>query len=276
MQATTMRSIAKRVLPRRSQLRLLRLVNTLQSLRPRGFSFPAASRRAAASPFPFPVSRENPLEQLGAKYAPTKRQHDYLIYYWLHFRDVRLQVRNVLEIGLQTDRSIRMWEEFFPNATIHGLDIDPQCEQFAGERRRVHVGDQSDEVFLRQVLARADGPFDIVIDDGSHRVEHQMKSFEVLFPALSEHGIYVVEDTGGVVADYNLRTVNALKRLVDAIMYWPRDMDPGDWAHLATFPEQATWIDRSVIGIAFYRYIVFILRGRNPEDNPFSQPAQRG
>jgi hypothetical protein len=234
------------------------------------FSFPTAAGGAARSPFPFPIARGNPLEKLGVKYAPTKQQHDYLVYYWLHFRDIRDQVRNVLEIGVQTDRSMRMWEEFFPNATIHGIDIDPQCKQFEGNRRRVHIGDQGDAAFLRRVVAHADAPFDIVIDDGSHRVEHQLTSFEVLFPALSEHGIYVVEDTGGVVADYNLRTVNALKTLVNHIMYWPAALDPGDWPKLTTFPEGATWIDRHVIGIAFYRYIVFILRGRNPDDNPFA------
>ena len=73
----------------------------------------------------------NPLEELGDKHRPTKRTAGYLPYYWRHFRDLREDVRNVLEIGVQSGRSLRMWEEFFPNATIYGLDIDPACREAA-------------------------------------------------------------------------------------------------------------------------------------------------
>jgi hypothetical protein len=165
-----------------------------------------------------------------------------------------------------------MWEDFFPNATIHGIDLDPRCKQFEGDRRRIYVGDQSDEDFLRSVIALVGKPLDIIIDDGSHRVEHQLKSFDILFPALADHGIYVVEDTGPVVGDYSLRTVNALKTIVDHVMYWPKDFDPKNWSYLSSFPDEAAWIDRNVVGVAFYRWIVFIFRGRNPEDNPFLKP----
>jgi hypothetical protein len=270
-----MKKFAKRFLPRRIQLRLRRLCEVSKSSFLLKLSFPASPQVAQASPFPFLVARNNPLEVLGAKYAPTKRQHNYLVYYWMHFRDIRFDVRNVLEIGLQTDRSIRMWEEFFPNAVIHGVDIDPRCKQFEGERRKMHIGDQSDEVFLQHFLAEAGKPFDIIIDDGSHLVEHQLKSFKVLFPALSDHGIYVIEDTGAVVGDYGLRTARSLQGLIEHIMYWPQDFEPEDWPYLSTFPEQATWIDRNIIGIAFYRWIAFVFRGKNPEDNPFLKPKPK-
>jgi hypothetical protein len=221
------------------------------------------------SPFAFAISRDNPLEQLGAKHMPTKREHNYLPYYWMHCRDVRFDVRNVLEIGVETDRSIRMWEEFFPNATIYGVDIDPSCRRFEGDRRRILIGDQGDVNFLRRVIGEAGEAFDIIIDDGSHRVEHQLKTFGMLFPAMSDHGIYVIEDTGGCVGDFELTTVNSLKRTVDSIMYWPNGFDPRDGRHLADFPVGATWSDRNVVGIAFYRWIVFVMRGSNPQDNPY-------
>jgi cephalosporin hydroxylase len=38
------------------------------------------------------------------------------------------------------------------------------------------------------------GPFDIVIDDGSHVFEHQIASFEALFPLASSTAVYIVED----------------------------------------------------------------------------------
>jgi hypothetical protein len=253
-----------------------------RSVRPRPapeykLSFPRASSTSPESPYAFGIEQDNPLEQLGAKYLPTKRTHNYLPYYWLHLRDIRLDVRSVLEIGVQTDRSIRMWEEFFPNAIVYGMDIDPACKQFEGGRRRMLIGDQGDDLFLRKVTDNVSAPFDVIIDDGSHRVADQLRSFQSLFPTMSDHGVYVMEDTGGVVGDYQLKTVKTLSTLVRDIMFWPPGFKPQDWPHLASFSPETPWATRNVIGIAFYRWIVFVMRGHNPEDNPFltPQPAPR-
>jgi hypothetical protein len=54
-------------------------------------------------------------------------------------------------------------------------------------------GSQDDSAFLAQVIAEH-GPFDIVIDDGSHVPAHVRASFDVLFPALHDDGFYVIED----------------------------------------------------------------------------------
>ena len=223
------------------------------------------------SPYPFPIGMENPLEELGAKYQATKREHNYLPFYWMHFRDIRLKVKSFLEIGVQTDSSIRMWEEFFPNATIYGLDIDPKCKQSEGGRRKIFIGDQGDPEMLRQVIAQTGG-LDIVVDDGSHEVEHQLASFQALYPALSSHGIYVVEDTGGCVRDYDLRVVSRMKTFVDQIFYWPQGLDAENWPFLSEFPPEADWMAKNTIGIAFYRWIVFVMRGNNLRDNAFLQP----
>jgi hypothetical protein len=236
------------------------------------FSFSNAPESPRKSAFPFSISRDNPLEKLGEKYLPTKRLHNYLVYYWMHFRDIRFEVRRVVEIGVQSDRSIRMWEDFFPNATIYGVDIDPQCARFEGGRRKILIGDQGDPDVCRRLLEKTGGELDIVIDDGSHRVDHQLRSFGLLFPAMTDHGIYVVEDTGGCVDDADLVTVNVLKQLVDSIMYWPKGFSTGDWPHLTDFPEETKWIHKNVVGIAFYRWIVFVMRGNNPQDNPYLTP----
>lgn len=233
-------------------------------------AFPERFRRDAPSPYAFPVDADNPLEELGRKYAPSKRNHNYLPLYWMHFRDIRSHVRSVCEIGLQSDRSLRMWEEFFPNARIYGIDVDPSNRAFEGGRRRVFIGDQGDVRFLEAFLSEVEGEaggLDIVIDDASHKMRHQLGTFNVLFPALRRHGMYVVEDTGGVAGSE--KTVARLKELVDSIMYWPPDWDPGDWPRLSSLPPPARWADRHTIGIAFYRWIVFVMRGRNPGDNPY-------
>ncbi len=222
-----------------------------------------------SSPFRSVVDPDNFLEALGRKYQPSKRHHNYLQHYWAHLRDIRHQVRSMVEIGVQTDRSVRMWEEFFPHATIYGIDIDPQCKQFEGGRIQIRVGDQSDPHFLNQLLEETGDRLDLVIDDGSHIPEHQLRSFEILFPHLSDHGVYVVEDTGGVVGDTGHRTIGSLQQLVNHVMYWPEGFAPQDWGKLSRFPDTATWADRNIVGLAFYRWIVFVFRGRNPGDNPY-------
>jgi hypothetical protein len=229
--------------------------------------FPERFRRSAPSPYTFPVDLDNPLEELGRKYTPSKRAHNYLPFYWMHFRDVRQQVRNVCEFGLQRDRSMRMWEEFFPNATIWGVDIDPAARSFEGERRRVRIGDQSDPGFLKSLVDEVPDGLDIVIDDASHNMRHQLITFNALFPALTDHGIYVIEDTGGLSG--SAKTVERMKELVDSIMYWPSSADSTDWPSLSSLPPEASWADRHSIGIAFYRWIVFVYRGHNPGDNPY-------
>lgn len=223
------------------------------------------------SPYKYQINSKNILSLLGEKYQPTKRLHNYLIHYWKHFRDIHMSVTRVLEIGVQTDRSIKMWEEFFPNAVIYGIDIDPDCINFTGGRKKIFIGDQSDEKLLQKVLDDAGGYFDIIIDDGSHRVYHQLKSFDFLFPNLSSHGIYVIEDTGACVGDVELKTINKIKKLVDNIMYFPNNFPFDSWSSLSNFPETATWADKNIIGISFYRWICFIEKGNNPSDNPYLQ-----
>ena len=137
---------------------------------------------------------------------------------------------------------------------------------------RALIADQSNADLCDQVIRETGGEFDIIIDDGSHRIEHQLKSFSLFFPTLTDHGIYVVEDTGSVVGEQQLVTVNTLKELVDNIMYWPKDFDPVDWPYLADFPDKAKWVDRNIIGVAFYRWIVFVMREKNPQDNPYLKP----
>ena len=54
-----------------------------------------------------PITRDlTSLEQLGEKFKPSKRNHDYLRRYAQHFEPIRLSVRSFVEIGVETSRSI--------------------------------------------------------------------------------------------------------------------------------------------------------------------------
>lgn len=212
---------------------------------------------------------KNPLEVLGDKYRPTKQYHDYLKHYWRHLRDLRETAEKVCEIGVESGSSVRMWEEFFPRATIYGFDRNPNCKELQTGRIRVVIGDQGDRGFLERFARDAGGEFDVLIDDGSHVPDHQIQALEVLFPHVKSGGVYAIEDIGVHPGRSRAMTVDRLRGLLDNINYWPPGFPGESWRHLRTFPDHATWWDRNVTGVAFYRYIAFIMRGRNPEDNAY-------
>ena len=210
----------------------------------------------------------NPLETLGDRHAPSKRMHDYLKHYWTHFRDVRESVRTVLEIGVQAGRSLRMWREFFPHATIHGLDTNATCMRHEGDRIRIHIGDQNDRARLARLCREIPEP-DIIIDDGSHRADDQILTFDALFPHVRAGGCYVIEDIGVHPGKSRHKTFERLQQLIDHINYWPPGFPGENWPELTSFPGEAKFHDRHVVGLAVYRYIAFVFKGRNPQDTPY-------
>jgi hypothetical protein len=124
----------------------------------------------------------------------TKWKH-YFPIYEKHFRPLTEKPIKILEIGILNGGSLEMWRKYFhPDSTIVGIDINPDCKQHEQEGIHVRIGDQSDTDFLQSLIDEF-GEFDLVIDDGSHRVEHVNKTFEFLYPKIAENGIYFIEDT---------------------------------------------------------------------------------
>jgi hypothetical protein len=88
-----------------------------------------------------------------------------------------------------------MWREYFgPAARIYGIDNNPEAKRQEDIITKVFIGDQRDRAFLRSVVHEV-GPIDVVLDDGGHTANEQITTFEELYPALGENGLYFVEDT---------------------------------------------------------------------------------
>lgn len=86
-----------------------------------------------------------------------------------------------------------MWRDYFSKARVVGLDIKPAARSHAGERVMIEIGDASDPAVLANIASQY-GPFDLVIDDGSHRWQHQILAFECLFASLRPRGVFIIED----------------------------------------------------------------------------------
>jgi Methyltransferase domain len=120
--------------------------------------------------------------------------HHYLPLYDRYFAAWRNRPLRFLEIGVFKGGSLSMWRKYFgPDAVLFGIDIDPACAAYDGIAGQVRIGSQDDPDFLRAVVGEMGG-VDVVLDDGSHVMEHIRKSFEVLFPLVTSGGTYMVED----------------------------------------------------------------------------------
>lgn len=118
----------------------------------------------------------------------------YLPIYEQHFQRYVNKPLKLLEIGCLHGGSLQMWKRYFgPHAQIVGIDINPACAAHAEDQIDVRIGSQDDTDFLAKVVAEF-GPFDIVIDDGSHVCEHLVASFKALYPHVKDDGLYVAED----------------------------------------------------------------------------------
>ncbi|MER9952314.1 class I SAM-dependent methyltransferase [Mesorhizobium sp. M0047] len=135
------------------------------------------------------------LDDIGRSRGTDKASniHDYLSFYAEKFEPIRHESFVMFELGVFRGASVRMWADYFPNAKIVGVDYDPEARRYEGERISILIGNAAEEGFLRSIVERH-GPPRIVIDDASHRWDHQILGLQTLFPLLVPGGQYVIED----------------------------------------------------------------------------------
>lgn len=148
----------------------------------------------------------NELDLLARKYGTDKRTNDadqniyhgYTDIYYKLFKDIRYEKLNILEIGVENGFSHKMWENFFPNSMIYGIDTftsvncKTKIEDIECDRIKILKASQDNEDAINAYFKNMQ--FDIIIDDGSHGSWHQQKSFKILFPRLKNGGYYFIED----------------------------------------------------------------------------------
>lgn len=216
------------------------------------------------------------LRLLATVYGSDKwGQHRYAQHYERNFASLRSKPIILLEIGIggfndprAGGASLRMWKHYFRKGRIYGIDIFDKSPH-NDDRIKTFVGDQSDESFLRRVIAEIGRP-DIVIDDGSHYNHHVIRSFEILFPLLKDNGIYVIEDLassywpdyGGSSDELSSphTSMGRLKQLADGLNH----------QEFMRLGYQPSYMDEHLVSLHFYHNLAFCLKGRN--DEPASRP----
>lgn len=133
------------------------------------------------------------LTRIGTKYDTDKVTHNFTSFYDKHLTDTRNVIKNVLEIGVFNGGSLRMWEEYFPNAMIYGFD-DHDRSHCNTERIKTFVVNQSSISQMQDGINLTEHPYDLVIDDGSHFIDDQQKSLGFLFKYVKSGGYFIMED----------------------------------------------------------------------------------
>jgi len=124
------------------------------------------------------------LHELAFMYGTDKLEHGYIEFYEQHLPN---NPKKILEIGVKEGRSIQMWQKYFPEAEIHGLDLFMEFPVPSIPGIKFWKANQCDWEIL-EILRRED--FDVIIDDGSHNSRDQMMTFFGLFNG--KH--YFIED----------------------------------------------------------------------------------
>ena len=125
--------------------------------------------------------------------------HSYIEVYEELLKPYRTKAKNILEIGLMSGESLRMWTEYF-SGDVHGIDCSETPVDGLADLRpaiqegilKIWIGDASDPATIEKYFKGI--KFDVVIEDASHDVEQQLKIYSILKDYMAEGSIYIVED----------------------------------------------------------------------------------
>ena len=210
------------------------------------------------------------LNSLAKKFGGDKqggsKGHGFALIYGMALSEVQNTTRRMCELGVFWGASTRMWNEYFPNAEVIGVDVFrmPGYPGYEGPaqallanyragklppRIRLEVGDQSNATDLRRLADdfAASGPaFDLIVDDASHRHAHQQQTWARFFPLLRPGGLYIIEDihtfasnTFGKPAHSFGTTRHVIDRLINGSGLTSAHMDAAQQQYIEEWTEGA-------------------------------------
>jgi hypothetical protein len=139
-----------------------------------------------------------------AKDFPTDKdfEHNYFsLVYEEYLSPIRETVTSVCEIGTggfwgeigwEPGNSLKVWEAYFPNAQVRGLDIAEYDLKDTG-RISLEWIDQSQRDVLDKYADSMEEQ-DLILDDGSHKMKDQQITLASFFKKLKSGGVYILED----------------------------------------------------------------------------------
>ena len=129
--------------------------------------------------------------------------HSYIPLYQELLEGKKETAKNVLEVGIYKGGSIKLWSEFFTNATIYGLDIvsfDFVLDELKNKNNiKLYTSyDAYDENTFKLNFLCKGIKFDFMLDDGPHTLESMYVFIKLYSQIMTDDGILIIED----VQDY--------------------------------------------------------------------------
>jgi hypothetical protein len=105
--------------------------------------------------------------------------HSYLSTYEKLLEKKKNTAKNILEIGIQSGGSIKLWHDYFPNATIYGLDKMEEEHIWDEIKNKDRIilycsHDAYDTEKFKTTFLDKDIKFDLLLDDGPHTLGSMM------------------------------------------------------------------------------------------------------
>ena len=125
--------------------------------------------------------------------------HSYLPLYQTLLENKKETAINVLEVGIYNGGSIKLWNDFFPNATVYGLDImhiNYVWDDIKNKEKIVlHTSTDAYNVdFFTSNFLDKNVKCDFMLDDGPHTLESMIKFIELYSQIMTDDGILIIED----------------------------------------------------------------------------------
>ena len=147
----------------------------------------------------YQIPKENKLSEILLKNKSVKPPGKYLEFLDEEIKKIPKKNNFILEIGIAHGNGLISLREFFYGSKIVGLDIDP-ATFIKEDRIDCYEFDQLNLEKSKKIMETINYSFDLIIDDGWHQPEAQIKTLVACLPYLSSNGIYIVEDI--VMRDY--------------------------------------------------------------------------
>jgi hypothetical protein len=140
----------------------------------------------------------------------SSRIHDYTLFYYSIFKDIKNNHLRIFELGLGTNNtniksnmgsngkpcaSLYGWRHFFQNSKVFGADIDKNI-LITFPNIKTFYCDQTNPEIIKQMWEEPllNENFDIIIEDGLHTFDANVCFFENSIHKLKENGYYIIED----------------------------------------------------------------------------------
>lgn len=191
---------------------------------------------------------EDELSLIAKKYNTDKYQHRYTPVYYEKFWSSRYDINKILEIGIADGSSLRTWSEAFPNTKIYGVDNREECVMSCKDIPRTEAifGDITNKETIEKIKRICGNDIDMILDDGSHMSNDMITAFNFLFPILKDGGYYIIED---------FEAGDSFGGAKEALKYFK------DLVHCKTLSTNDSWLERHIISIEFFNFLIFIRKG---------------